>query len=35
MAVNTRIYSGGAIAFGGQPAIDDLKAAGYSAVVVW
>jgi hypothetical protein len=35
MAVNTRIYAGGAITFGGQPAIDDLLAAGYSAVLVW
>jgi hypothetical protein len=35
MAVNTRIYASGAIAFGGQPAIDDLLGAGYSAVLVW
>lgn len=35
MPVNARIYASGAIAFGGQPAIDDLKAAGYSAVIVW
>ena len=35
MPVNTRIYAGGSIAFGGQPAIDDLLAAGYSAVIVW
>lgn len=35
MTINTRIYAGGAIAFGGQPAIDDLMAAGYSAVIVW
>jgi hypothetical protein len=35
MSVNTRIYAGGAIAFGGQPAIDDLLGAGYSAVLVW
>ena len=35
MSVNTRIYAGGAITFGGQPAIDDLLAAGYSAVLVW
>ena len=35
MAINTRIYAGGAIAFGGQPAIDDLLGAGYSAVLVW
>ncbi|MDQ2080973.1 hypothetical protein RA307_12340 [Xanthobacteraceae bacterium Astr-EGSB] len=35
MTINTRIYAGGAISFGGQPAIDDLIAAGYSAVIVW
>jgi hypothetical protein len=35
MSVNTRIYGGGGITFGGQPAIDDLIAAGYSAVLVW
>lgn len=35
MSISTRIYAGGAIAFGGQPAIDDLIAAGYSAVIVW
>jgi hypothetical protein len=35
MSVNTRIYAGGAITFGGQPAIDDLLAASYSAVLVW
>jgi hypothetical protein len=35
MSVNTRIYAGGAITFGGQPAIDDLLGAGYSAVLVW
>lgn len=35
MSVNTRIYASGAITFGGQPAIDDLIAAGYSAVLVW
>jgi hypothetical protein len=34
MAVNTRIYASGAITFGGQPAIDDLLGAGYSAVLV-
>jgi hypothetical protein len=35
MAVHTRIYASGAITFGGQPAIDDLLAANYSAVLVW
>jgi hypothetical protein len=35
MPVNTRIYASGAITFGGQPAIDDLLAAAYSAVLVW
>ncbi|MTH98385.1 hypothetical protein [Roseibium sp. RKSG952] len=33
--ISTRIYAGGAIQFGGQPAIDDLLAAGYTAVIVW
>ena len=35
MAVSTRIYGGGAIAFGGQPVINDLKSAGYSTVIMW
>ena len=35
MAVETRIYAGGSIQFGGQPAVDDLISAGYSAVIVW
>lgn len=35
VVIHTRIYAGGAVAFGGQPAIDDLKNAGYSAVIVW
>jgi hypothetical protein len=35
MSASTRIYAGGAIAFGGQPAINDLLAAGYSTVIVW
>ncbi len=35
MTIETRIYGGGAIAFGGQAAIDDLLAAGYSAVIIW
>ena len=35
MPANTRIYAGGAFAFGGQPAVDDLLAAGYSALIVW
>jgi len=35
MTASTRIYAGGAIAFGGQPAINDLHNAGYSTVIVW
>lgn len=35
MTASTRIYAGGAIAFGGQPAINDLLNAGYSTVIVW
>lgn len=35
MSIATRIYAGGALAFGAQPALDDLKAAAYSAVIVW
>jgi hypothetical protein len=35
MTVSTRIYAGGAVAFGGQPAITDLLSAGYSTVIVW
>ena len=35
MPVHTRIYASDAIAFGGQPAIDDLIDAGYSGVIVW
>lgn len=35
MTASTRIYAGGAIAFGGQPAINDLLAAGYGTVIVW
>jgi hypothetical protein len=35
MTASTRIYAGGAIAFGGQPAINDLLAAGYNTVIVW
>jgi hypothetical protein len=35
MPIHTRIYAGDAIAFGGQPAIDDLILAGYSSVIVW
>ena len=35
MTTSTRIYAGGAIAFGGQPAITDLLAAGYGTVIVW
>ena len=34
MSIETRIYAGGAFAFGEQPAVDDLIA-GYSAVIVW
>ncbi|MBV9381138.1 MAG: hypothetical protein JO242_10755 [Streptosporangiaceae bacterium] len=35
MPVSTRIYIGGSLGFGGQPALDDLKTAGYSTVLVW
>lgn len=35
MKIETRIYAGGAVAFGGQPAIDDLLKGGYTAVIVW
>lgn len=35
MTASTRIYAGGALAFGGQPAINDLLTAGYSTVIVW
>ncbi|MEO1258564.1 MAG: hypothetical protein AAFZ15_07195 [Bacteroidota bacterium] len=35
MSIHTRIYGGGSLSFGGQPAIDDLLGAGYSAVLVW
>ncbi|MGC1302843.1 MAG: hypothetical protein WA840_10750 [Caulobacteraceae bacterium] len=35
MTISARIYASGALAFGGQPAIDDLLSAGYSAVIVW
>lgn len=35
MTASTRIHAGGAIAFCGQPAINDLLAAGYSTVIVW
>lgn len=35
MTASTRIYAGGALAFGGQPAVNDLLAAGYSTVIVW
>ncbi|HEX9938672.1 MAG TPA: hypothetical protein VGB15_16150 [Longimicrobium sp.] len=35
MAVSTRIYCGGALAFGGPAVIADLKAAGYDTVIVW
>jgi len=35
MTIETRIYAGGAFAFGEQPAVDDLKDAGYSAVIIW
>lgn len=35
MTASTRIYAGGALAFGGQPAISDLLNAGYSTVIVW
>ncbi len=35
MPPSTRIYAGGAFAFGGQPAVDDLLGAGYDTVIVW
>jgi hypothetical protein len=35
MPVSTRIYASGALAFGGEPAIQDLTTAGYSTVLVW
>ncbi|HEY6805399.1 MAG TPA: hypothetical protein VI306_17610 [Pyrinomonadaceae bacterium] len=35
MNASTRIYAGGAIAYGGQPAINDLLAAQYNTVIVW
>ncbi|HLA64299.1 MAG TPA: hypothetical protein VK610_07710 [Rhodothermales bacterium] len=35
MSASARIYGGGAIAFGGMPVVNDLKAAGYDTVIVW
>lgn len=35
MTASTRIYAGGAFAFGGQPAVNDLLTAGYNTVIVW
>ncbi len=35
MPVSTRIYASVALAFGGQPAIDDLTAAAYETVLIW
>jgi hypothetical protein len=35
MPVSTRIYAGGALGFGGWPAIEDLKAAAYSTIIFW
>ena len=35
MTPSTRIYAGGAFAFGGQPAVDDLLASGYDTLIVW
>jgi hypothetical protein len=35
MPVSSRIYASGALAFGGQPAIDGLKMAAYSTVILW
>ncbi len=35
MSISTRIYGGGAIAFGGEPVIADLQAAGYDTVIMW
>jgi hypothetical protein len=33
--ISTRIYAGNAFVFGGQPAVDDLRAAQYSSVIIW
>lgn len=35
MPVSARIYASGALGFGGQPAVDDLKMAAYSTVIIW
>ncbi len=35
MTASTRIYAGGAFGFGGQPAVNDLLAAGYNTLIVW
>lgn len=35
MTPSARIYASGALAFGGQPVINDLLQAGYNAVIVW
>jgi hypothetical protein len=35
MTASTRIYAGGAFAFGGQPAVNDLLQAAYNTIIVW
>lgn len=35
MSVSARIYTAGSFLFGGQPIVDDLTNAGYSAVILW
>lgn len=35
MTASARIYASGALAFGGQPVINDLLQAGYNTVIVW
>lgn len=35
MTASARIYASGALAFGGQPVINDLLQAGYNSVIVW
>jgi hypothetical protein len=35
MSIQTRIYAGGAFAFGQQLAVNDLQTSGYSAIIIW
>ncbi|MBL7732288.1 MAG: hypothetical protein JNM88_14010, partial [Chitinophagaceae bacterium] len=35
MAVQTRIYAGGAFAFGQQNAVTDISNSGYNALIMW